>query len=180
MSNSEIPPEALVRRARQGDTAAYRQLLQHSTQLLQPLLRRTFRASADLDDVLQEILISVHKALPTYDADRPFRPWLLAIARFRLKDHWRKVYGDELRYSQEIGEAENNLAAPVTDSGDAHEYLADSMRLLPPKQAEILRLLHEEGYTAKEAGQRLGMNESAVKVAAHRAYKWLRARLEAP
>ena len=38
--------------------------------------------------------------------------------------------------------------------------------------------MHQEGYTAKEVAEKIGMNESAVKVAAHRAYKVLRKRLE--
>ena len=37
--------------------------------------------------------------------------------------------------------------------------------------------MNVEGYTAKEVGAKLGMKESAVKVAAHRAYKKLRERL---
>jgi RNA polymerase sigma-70 factor (ECF subfamily) len=49
---------------------------------------------------------------------------------------------------------------------------------LPEKQATIIRLMHQEGYTAKEVAAKMGMNESAVKVAAHRVYKMLRKRLE--
>jgi RNA polymerase sigma-70 factor (ECF subfamily) len=49
---------------------------------------------------------------------------------------------------------------------------------LPEKQATILRLLHRDGFTAKEVAEKIGMNESAVKVAAHRAYKVLRKKLE--
>jgi RNA polymerase sigma-70 factor (ECF subfamily) len=49
---------------------------------------------------------------------------------------------------------------------------------LPEKQALILQLMHQEGYTAKEVAEKIGMTESAVKVAAHRAYKILRERLK--
>lgn len=179
MMELPIIPEQLMARAQAGDQSAYRLVLQHCAVLLRPVLARTLSHTADRDDVLQEILISVHKARHTYDAERPFKPWLLAIARFRLKDHWRKLYGDELRHSLDLADFENNFAAPVTNSGDAYEYLQDSIKLLPQKQAAILRLMHEEGYTAREAAERLGMKESAVKVAAHRAYKWLRGQLEA-
>jgi len=41
------------------------------------------RASAgDLEDVYQEVLLAVHRVRHTYDARRPFEPWLFAIARF--------------------------------------------------------------------------------------------------
>jgi RNA polymerase sigma-70 factor (ECF subfamily) len=48
---------------------------------------------------------------------------------------------------------------------------------LPGKQPVILHLIHAEGYTAKEVAAKIGMKESAVKVAAHRAYKVLKKRL---
>ena len=52
------------------------------------------------------------------------------------------------------------------------------MQKLPDKQASILQLMHQDGYTSREVAQKMGMNESAVKVAAHRAYKLLRKKLE--
>ena len=51
------------------------------------------------------------------------------------------------------------------------------MRRLPEKRATILHLIHTEGYTAREVAERIGMKESAVKVAVHRAYKVLKQKL---
>ena len=58
------------------------------------------------------------------------------------------------------------------------ESISGEIQKLPAKQAAILQLMHQEGYTAKEVAEKLGMNESAVKVAAHRAYKVLKQKLE--
>jgi RNA polymerase sigma-70 factor (ECF subfamily) len=60
----------------------------------------------------------------------------------------------------------------------SYESISGEVQKLPEKQALILQLMHQEGYTAKEVAEKIGMNESAVKVAAHRAYKVLRERLE--
>jgi RNA polymerase sigma-70 factor (ECF subfamily) len=43
----------------------------------------------------------------------------------------------------------------------------------------ILKLMYEDGLTAAETAKRMGMGLSAVKVAAHRAYKVLRKKLAA-
>jgi RNA polymerase sigma-70 factor (ECF subfamily) len=43
-----------------------------------------------------------------------------------------------------------------------------------PRERKILSLMHVEGYTAKQVGAQMNMNESAVKVAAHRAIKKIR------
>jgi len=66
----------------------------------------------------------------------------------------------------------------VTESAFSYESIREVVQKLPEKQADILQLMHEEGYTAREVAEKLGMNESAVKVAAHRAYKILRKKLE--
>lgn len=128
--------------------------------------------------MLQEVLISIHKARHTYDGNRPYKPWIYAIARYRLQDFLRIHYADQLHQAVDILDLENNLHEDVTESVLSYESISGEIHQLPEKQAAILQLMHQEGYTAKEVAEKLGMNESAVKVAAHRAYKLLRQRLE--
>lgn len=133
---------------------------------------------SEVEDLLQEILISIHKARHTYDGRRPYKPWAYAIAKFRLHDYLRMHYADQLRHAEDISGLENNLHEDVTESALSYESISGEVRKLPEKQAAILQLMHQEGYTAKEVAEKLGMSESAVKVAAHRAYKVLRQKLE--
>jgi len=70
------------------------------------------------------------------------------------------------------------LHQDVTESAISYESISAEVEKLPDKQAIILRMMHQEGYTAREVAEKIGMNESAVKVAAHRAYKILRHKLE--
>lgn len=161
-----------------GDSRAYRDVLHQSSVMLRPFLGKYLGNRAETEDVLQEILISIHKARHTYDGMRPFRPWLFAIAKFRLKDFLRKHYADKIHQAVDIADFENILSETVTESIDAHEVIQEGMKYLSPKQAEIVSLIHVDGQTAREAAKTLGMNESAVKVAAHRAYKILREKLQ--
>lgn len=176
-------PETLMRRAQAGDVRAYQALLRLSAQLLRAFLTKFLRSASEVDDVTQEILLSLHRARHTYDGMRPFRPWLFAIARFRLKDHLRKVYRDNLRGAADLADFEEIIAAPgsehVTESSGQGEYVKEAMAQLPQKQAMILKLMYEDGLTAAETAKRLGMGLSAVKVAAHRAYKVLKKKLAA-
>lgn len=167
-----------MRRALAGDQQAYAQLLRNTAALLRPFLARRLANAGDVDDLLQEVLISLHKARHTYDSERPYKPWVYAIARFRLLDHLRSCRADHLRGALDISDVEHSLGADVTEPALDYESIANEVGRLPDKQAAILRLMHREGFTAGEVAQRLGMSESAVKVAAHRAYKILRKRLE--
>ena len=170
--------EALMRRALAGDKTAYATVLRETARLLRPYLLRRLSFESEVDDLLQEILLSIHKARSTYDGERPYKPWAYAIARFRLQDYLRMHYADQLRQAVDIDDVEYFLAADVTDSRLSYESISGEVEKLPEKQATILRLMHQEGYTAKEVATKMGMNESAVKVAAHRAYKVLRQKLE--
>jgi RNA polymerase sigma-70 factor (ECF subfamily) len=178
MTEKPADLEALMRRSLNGDRQAYAELLRETARLLRPFLSRRLNFGPEVDDVLQEILISIHKARHTYDGKRPYKPWVYAIAQFRLQDYLRTHYADQLRQALDISELENNLHEDVTESAISYESISGEVHKLPEKQAAILQLIHQEGCTAKEAAQRLGMSESAVKVAAHRAYKVLRQKLE--
>lgn len=167
----------LMQQSLDGDAQAYAMLLKETARLLRPFLARRLNSSAEADDVLQEILISIHKARHTYDGDRPYKPWAFAIARFRLQDHLRAHYADHLHGAEDLSDLEEVLPDDVTGSDFSYESIGREVERLPEKQAAILRLMHRDGYTAKEVAARIGMNESAVKVAAHRAYKVLRERL---
>ncbi len=169
---------ALMRQSLDGDQRAYAEILQETSRFLRPFLAKRLSFTNEVDDLLQEILLSIHKARHTYDGNRPYKPWVYAIAKFRLQDYLRAHYSDQLHHADDLSEMENYLHENVTESAISYESISAEVEKLPQKQATILQLMHQDGYTAKEVAEKLGMNESAVKVAAHRAYRILRQKLE--
>lgn len=175
---------AFMQAGQKGDQQAYRSLLQALTPFLRRVIAGRISANGDVEDIVQEILLSLHKARATYHSDRPFLPWLMAIMHYRLMDYFRKSYrGAEQRSSLSYDEvaqkfSETAGADSVTDNDIRLEYIENAMTTLPDKQQKILTLLHIEGFTSKEAAEKLGMTTSAVKVSAHRAYKRIRATVE--
>ncbi|RFC35237.1 MAG: RNA polymerase, sigma subunit, ECF family [Candidatus Nitrotoga sp. SPKER] len=170
--------EVLMRQSQNGDQQAYASLLKQTSLFLHTFLANRLRYTNEVDDLLQEILISIHKARHTYDSNRPYKPWVYAIAKFRLQDYLRAHYSDQLRQAIDLEDIEENFQESVTETAISFESISGEIKKLPEKQAAILQLMHQEGYTAKEIAEKMGMNESAVKVAAHRAYKLLRKKLE--
>jgi RNA polymerase sigma-70 factor, ECF subfamily len=177
VTNKAVTLETLMRQALAGDQRAYTELLQETARVLRPFLAKRLNHTSDTEDLLQEILLSLHKARHTYDGKRPYLPWVFAIARFRLLDHLRTHYADNLRNAVDLSEAENSAAGDVTESRLTYESIKGAIQQLPEKQTTILQLMHEEGCTAREVAKKTGMKESAVKVAAHRAYKILKKKL---
>ena len=70
--------------AQRGDRGAYDVLLREVAALARGYVRRRVGDAAWADDVVQDALLSVHRARHTYDATRPFAPWLYAIIQNRL------------------------------------------------------------------------------------------------
>lgn len=169
---------ALMKQSLDGDQRAYAELLRETSRFLRPFLAKRLSFTNEVEDLLQEILISIHKARHTYDGNRPYKPWVYAIAKFRLQDYLRAHYSDQLHHAIELSEVEESLPEHVTETAISYESISGEVQKLPEKQATILRLMHQEGYTAKEVAEKMNMNESAVKVAAYRAYKILRNKLE--
>src|SRR5947207_9715250 len=77
-------------RAQAGDRDAYRRLLEDVTPYLRSLAARHFQNSGDIEDTVQEVLLTVHAVRHTYDPARPFGPWLVAIANRRVVDGLRR------------------------------------------------------------------------------------------
>lgn len=178
MADQNENMEVLMQQSLAGDQRAYAILLQKTSRLLRPFLAKRLSFTNEVDDLMQEILISIHKARHTFDGNRPYKPWAFAIAKFRLQDYLRSHYSDQLRHALDLDELEESLHEPVTESVISYESISGEVQKLPEKQATILRLMHQDGYTSREIAEKMGMNESAVKVAAHRAYKVLREKLE--
>lgn len=74
-----------------GDAADHARLLRLLVPLLRAFLRRRLSgADEDIEDLVQDIVIAVHVRRATYDRNRPFTPWLHAVARYKMGDHVRR------------------------------------------------------------------------------------------
>ena len=165
--------------AQEGDTAAYRKLLVEITPVVRRAVSYQLRIgqSSDVEDVVQDILISLHKVRVTYDPRLPFLPWLMAITRNRVADAARR-YGRLTTNEVLVAEVPETFSEPPTNTmggsfGDA-EALSQAIRRLPPGQRRAVELLKLRELTLKEASVESGMSVAALKVAVHRGMAALR------
>ena len=172
-SQQEQTAARLMALAQQGDSAAYSELLTLLDRVARQFTRNRAGNVPWLDDVAQETLLTVHKARHTYDLGRPFAPWFYAILSSRLIDVIRR----ERRVgAREIGaDVLPERAEPVVrDASVDLTRVTAAVDRLPARQREIVHSLKIREESVKSVSQRLGMSESAVKVAAHRGYRTLR------
>lgn len=172
----------LMAAAQNGDRRSYSQLLREIVPVLIRAVQRRWPMgqAADIDDVVQETLKSLHSYRHTYNPGRPFLPWLLAIARHRLADEIRRQKRTGLREVAIEVEDETFLGVATNteySSAADGEALKRAIAQLAPKQRTALELLKIKEMSLKEAAAASGMSVAALKVATHRALKTLRAML---
>ncbi len=170
---------ALMRAAQDGDSAAYGRLLSE----ILPLLRRVAARKwpGDADDIVQDILISVHGVRHTYDPARPFMPWLMTIASRRIADAARRSYARAANETtvevmpETFGGDETKTDQERSDDEDAIRH---ALAALPEGQRQAVELLKLKGLSLEEASAVTGKSVSALKVTVHRALKAMRQTLE--
>jgi RNA polymerase sigma-70 factor, ECF subfamily len=174
----------LMAAAQDGDRAAYRTLLEAVTPYVRSLASRCFRDTGDIEDAVQDVLLTIHAVRRAYDPARPFGPFLVAIANRRIIDRLRRqtrARSREIEFTAAhetfAGDAANiDHDGGTVDAAALHVAIAE----LPPEQRQAVRLIKLQEMSMQEAAQTSGKSISALKVAVHRAIKSLRKRLRAP
>jgi RNA polymerase sigma-70 factor (ECF subfamily) len=172
----------LMKAAQNGDRAAYAALLNDLTTRLRRIVRsaRPFLDNADIEDVVQDALLSIHVVRATWDPERPFLPWLFAIIRNRMSDHARRQVR---RNSREVElDLDVTFLADETNIPDDHygepEALKAAIEQLPAAQRAAIKMLKLKQMSLKEAAAATGSSISALKVSVHRAMISLRKALK--
>ncbi len=163
----------LMTAAQHGDREAYRALLDDVAPEVERFVRARVPAPQDVDDVCQDVLVALHRARHTYQAPRPFEPWLFAIARHVIAHHLRQQRAR--RRIEVLGEPTADQAIPSV--AHLRLRLTEALRILPRGDLQIITLLKGQGLSTELAATRLGTTPGALRVRAHRAYKRLRALL---
>jgi RNA polymerase sigma-70 factor (ECF subfamily) len=169
----------LMQAAQAGDADAYVQLLEEIAPRLRRIVRGRwkFLGTEDVEDLVQDVLLSLHAVRATYDPLRPFMPWLHAITRNRLADGARRYARHE---AQEVHVEDWAL---TFSSGNANftteafgdlEALRHAIQALPPGQRSAIEMLKLREMSLKEAAAACGMSIGSLKVATHRAMSTLR------
>ncbi|MGY2733754.1 sigma-70 family RNA polymerase sigma factor [Sphingomonas sp. UYP23] len=152
----------LMAAAQDGHAAAYRRLLDELRHWLKGFYARRL-PPAVVDDAVQDTLIAIHEKRHTYDRERPFKPWLMAVARYKWIDRLRSMSRsrtEELPDEIAVEDHESSVTSSV--------ILARLMTELKPAQADAIRLVKIEGFSVEEASERTGQSGSLIKVNIHR------------
>ena len=176
---SEADLACLMAAAQDGDAVCYQSLLRACLPLIGSMARGHGVPADRVDDVVQDVLVTVHRVRATYDPARPFMPWLRAIAQRRaidaMRSHGRQRSREvhaPLAYESHADTAAT--AAQEPERSDGARGLHAAVAALPDGQRQAVEELALRERTLEEAAANTGRSKGALKVNLHRALKALR------
>ena len=184
--------QSLLLRAQTGETDAWKDMTDLYRPLILGWLNRQGVPAGDLEDLSQEVLLSVVKHLPGFQHSGhrgAFRAWLRTIVCRRTADYWRAIDGDTQARGgsgataalEEIADPDSDLNRELDEKHD--RYVLDCLLDLveeefEPTTMKAFRRLALDGVSGAEAAQELGLSVPAVYVARSRVLARIRQEAE--
>jgi RNA polymerase sigma-70 factor (ECF subfamily) len=180
----------LVARARQGDPAAFGELVERHRAAVYRAALAALGSHADAEDAAQDAFLMAFRRLESFRGDASFKTWLLTIAWHQAINHrrslsrvWRRMIAPKDR--EEAEAVLENVAArgPTPEDMTAHHQLRRqvqrAIRMLSPKLRDALLLAQSGEYSYEEIGTMLKAPVGTIKWRVSEARRMVRHRLHA-
>lgn len=185
MADEDFQAADCVERARQGDEAAARDLVDHLYPLVRKIVRSHLPRRTDEEDLVQDIFVKLFVRLEQYRPRPgiPFTHWVSRLAvttcldalraeRRRPEWRWADLSEGEVQWLEFF--QGNQPAAPVSDDVAVRELMEKLLQVLSPEDRLVIHLLDLEQRSVREISALTGWSGPLVKVRAFRARHRLR------
>jgi RNA polymerase sigma-70 factor (ECF subfamily) len=158
-----------------GQPAAFDQIVAAEKQRIARLVYRLLGSADEVEDLVQEVFLSVLQNLRRFRGESKLSTWLTAIALNKCRSHRRR----RLLRPRSLLRLARNLVAPSdrvqpAEAAESHEELRRAVGRLSPKYREPIVLRYFEEMSVGEIGQVLGIPVNGVEVRLTRARRKLR------
>ncbi len=184
--------QAVVARAKQGDEAAFREILRRYERPVFALLYRMVRDRALAEDLAQETFIKILNGIGSYRPEFKFSSWVFKIANNAAIDHLRRRSVDTISlHGSPDAVTPERMAATALNLPDRGETPLEELEArelgsaieraigkLRPEYRSCILLRHVEGHSYEEIAEMLDLPLGTVKTYIHRARNELRDYLE--
>jgi RNA polymerase sigma-70 factor, ECF subfamily len=172
--------------ARDGDSEAFRALVERHSRAVYRLAQRMTGSQQDAEDVVQETFLKAYKQLSRFESRANFSTWLHRIAvncsidLIRSRPH--REAGHDTADLEQFGGEDLDAARPSPErlmlSTEVQDRVNTAMSALSRMERAAFVLRHFEGRSIDEISQSLGLKTNATKHSIFRAVKKMRSALE--
>ncbi|MCY3019671.1 MAG: sigma-70 family RNA polymerase sigma factor [Planctomycetota bacterium] len=182
------PPDAdhdlkLLRRAQQGDDAAFEELMSRYSDLFHALASFLVGRSADAEDVVQDTFLAAYESMRSFQARSSVKTWLSAILLRRAALCHRRSSARRSAQSGRLSDASRallngNTAASLTAASDVKMDVLAVLQTLQPDHREIVVLREMDGMSYQQIADVLDLPGGTVESRLFRARQELKMRLK--
>ncbi len=171
-----------IRQSREGDSDAYRRLVERYQDHVAQILWRFSRDRLVHEELVQDVFVEAYLSLNTYHGRAPLGHWLARIATrvgyryWKEKARQRAVEPFRLEEWDQVADDDEMLERIEPDR--AADILHRLLGQLPPRDRVVLMLRYIEGCDVAETARRTGWTKTMVKVQALRARNKLKKLVE--
>ena len=164
---------SLIQRFIEGDESTFRILVQRHKDKIRNIIYLTLNSSEAVDDIAQDVLITIYKNLKSFRFQSQFSNWLYRITVNKCKDHLRKVRIRSIFVPIKDGE-EDPVYVPSMEHKEISEIVNNAISKLPEKLRIPLLLKDIEGLSYQEIAETVECEIGTVKSRIFRAREGLR------
>ncbi|HEX9740961.1 MAG TPA: sigma-70 family RNA polymerase sigma factor [Ignavibacteriaceae bacterium] len=163
---------SLIKRFIEGDESTFKTLVHRHKEKVRNIIYLTVSRTESVDDIAQEVFITVYKNLKHFRFESQFTTWLYRITVNKCKDHLRKM---KIRgIFVPVNENEEPGYNHINDNIDVSEIVRKSINKLPEKLRTPLLLKDIEGFSYQEIADTVQCEVGTVKSRIFRAREGLR------
>jgi RNA polymerase sigma-70 factor (ECF subfamily) len=177
----EANEASLVARVQSGDTEAFAPLVRRHLPLLRSFVALRLPVSDLVDEITHETFVFAFRRIAEFDAQKPFRPWLRAIAWNLIRAEVQRFAREQVNLSrlEQAQLAEFNCGIEHESSMDEAAFLEECLNELPPNLRRLIEERYHRGLSTDELSAAFGRTSEWVRVTLFRTRKQLRACIEA-
>ena len=153
---------SIIRQFIDGDKLAFQVLVKRHKEKVRNIIYITMNNSALVDDIAQEVFITVYKNLKHFRFESQFTTWLYRVTVNRCKDYLRRINVRKIFSPIEDGYEVSEYSTPV-ESNDVSKIVMDAISKLPVKLRMPLILKDIEGFSYQEISETLKCEMGTVK-----------------
>ncbi len=172
-------PAELIRRAREGDGAAFGEVYRRSSRRALGLCLHLLGTREEAEDATAEVFLRLRAALERYDDSRPFRPWFTGVVarhcldRLRRRRRERRLFENEPDVRESLVEPSASPLASLL-AEEQRQALGAAIAALPEQQRVPLVLRYQGEMSYDEIAEKLDWSRQRVSVSLFRARQSLR------
>jgi RNA polymerase sigma-70 factor (ECF subfamily) len=153
---------SIIRQFIDGDQSAFQVLVKRHKEKVRNIIYITMNNSALVDDIAQEVFITVYRNLKHFRFESQFTTWLYRITVNRCKDYLRRINVRKIFSPIEDGYEVVEYSTPV-ENNDISKIVMDAVSKLPVKLRMPLILKDIEGFSYQEISETLKCEMGTVK-----------------